>query len=855
MNTIASARREGGPGLADLYRVTGTSGYDELRAADGAVRAYWQALLSGLGDFPAAELAARAARIDRRVRETGVAYDMFADPNAATQKWQLDLMPIVLSSAEWRWLATALTQRARLFDAMLADVYGSQKLMRDGLVPPELVFSDIAFLRPCQGILDKAGPLRFYAADLARGADGQWRVIDNHLETLAGLGFVLANRVAHTHVTGDLFKQVNAVRLAAHCQRLQNALTAHAGRDNAAIALLTPGPHHEDYFSHAYLARYLGLLLVEGSDLRTRGSHVYLKTLEGLKEIDLIVRCVDGRQIDPLELDPVGFMGPAGLLRVNRENPRLVVNAVGSALGQNRGLGQYLPALAKQLLGEDLLLSDAPRWWLGDPAARRHVLDNLDGLVIRAAQEGTGRPGQAALGRAAGEISAAERERLKAEIALHGAGLVAEEKIGFSTAPAFEGESLVARPFAVRFFVAHTGNGFEAMPGGLAMTVDPARAVALSAPDGHTRDVWVLSDAQQAPHVSLWRPKLENARVERSQRVVQSRVADDLYWLGRYSERADWTMRMLRGALRRVAEDSGPVDGLGGVRRCLDMRLTDPEMADTGVRRISDAGDVESRCLDLVARARSPRTLARTLEGLYQVSYLVRDRLSHEAWQTLSRFRPGDPWMRALSAAGPGALLDLLDEGLAALSSFNGLTHENMTRNYGWSFLDMGRRLERAYNLSEAILTLFIPPPDPEEETSSLLLLLELADSFITYRSRYRLDPMLALVFDLLLLDEANPRALAYQLAAISKHLEALPDARHGVSLAEDRRLILSLLTSIRLADVMAIAEEADRATLERLMREQLQVLPELSNAVGRHYFNLTEETPHRALTRIEPRP
>ncbi len=855
MNTIASAAEAGGPSLADLYQATASGGYDELRAADGTVRDHWKALLAGLDSFPSAELAARAARTDRRVRETGVAYDMFADPNAATQKWQLDLMPIVLSSAEWRWLATALKQRARLFDALLADVYGPQKLMRDGLVPPELVFSDNAFLRPCQGILDKAGPLRFYAADLARGADGQWRVIDNHLETLAGLGFVLANRVAHTHVTGDLFKQVNAVRLAAHCQRLQNALTAHAGRDNAAIALLTPGPHHEDYFSHAYLARYLGLLLVEGSDLRTRGNHVYLKTLEGLKEIDLIVRCVDGRQIDPLELDPGGFMGPAGLLRVNRENPRLVVNAVGAALGQNRGLGQYLPALAKQLLGEDLLLSDAPRWWLGDPTARRHVLDNLDGLVIRAAQEGTGRPGQAALGRNAGEISSAERERLKAEIALHGARLVAEEKIGFSTAPAFEGESLVARPFAVRFFVAHTGNGFEAMPGGLAMTVDPARAVALSAPDGHTRDVWVLSDAQQAPHVSLWRPKLENARVERSQRVVQSRVADDLYWLGRYSERADWTMRMLRGALRRVAEDSGLVDGLGGVRRCLDMRLTDPEMADDGVRRFSDAGDVESRCLDLVSRARSPRTLARTLEGLYQVSYLVRDRLSHEAWQTLSRFRPGDPWMRALSAAGPGALLDLLDEGLAALSSFNGLTHENMTRNFGWSFLDMGRRLERAYNLSEAILTLFIPPPDSEEETSSLLLLLELADSFITYRSRYRLDPMLALVLDLLLLDEANPRALAYQLAAISKHLEALPDARQGVSLAEDRRLILSLLTSIRLADVMAIAEEADRATLERLMQEQLQILPELSNAVGRHYFNLTEDTPHRVLTRIEPRP
>lgn len=854
MTTKASAVLQGGPNLLDTYRASGNGGYDELHGPDGAVRPHWQGVVEGLVEHSTGELISRTARIDRRVRETGVAYDMFADPNAPTQKWQLDLMPIVFSSAEWRWLETALVQRARLFDALLSDLYGAQKLMRDGLVPPELVFSDIGFLRPCQGILDKAGPLRFYAADLARGADGQWRVIDNHLETLAGVGFVLANRVAHTHVTGDLFKRVNAVRLASHFQRLQVALAGHAGRDNASIALLTPGPHHEDYFSHAYLARYLGLLLVEGSDLRTRGGHVYLKTLEGLKEVDLIVRCVDGRQIDPLELDPAGFKGPAGLIRVNREQPRLVVNAIGSAVAQNRGLGPYLPRLAKELLGEELALGDAPRWWLGDPAARRHVLGNLDGLVVREAQEGTGRPGQAALGRAPREISSAERERLKAEIGLYGARLVAEEKIGFSTAPAFEGQGIVARPFAVRLYVAHTVNGYEAMPGGLAMTVDPERAVALSAPDGHTRDVWILSDAQQAPHVSLWRPKLETARVDRSQRVVQSRVADDLYWLGRYSERADWTMRMLRGALRRIAEDSGPSDGLNAARRCLEMRLTDPDDSPIGVRGVHGA-DIESLCLSLASRSRSPRTLERTLEGLYQVSYLVRDRLSHEAWQTLSRFRPGDSWMRALAASPPSALLDLLDEGLAALSSFNGLTHENMTRNFGWSFLDMGRRLERAYNLSESILTLFIPAPDPDEETSGLLLLLELADSFITYRSRYRIDPMLALVLDLLLLDESNPRALAYQLAAISRHLETLPDARHGVSLAEDRRLILSLLTSIRLADVVAIAEEADRATLERLMREELQVLPELSNAVARHYFNLTEETPHRALTRIEPRP
>jgi uncharacterized circularly permuted ATP-grasp superfamily protein/uncharacterized alpha-E superfamily protein len=855
MTNMAPSLQEGPPSLIGTYDAKGSGGYDELLDANGAIRPHWRELFNALEELPAGERTSRNARIDHRVRETGIAYDMFADPSSPAQKWQLDLMPIVFSSGEWRWLAAALVQRARVFDKLLADLYGDQKLMRDGIVPPELVFSDNAYLRPCHGLLNRAGPLQFYAADVARGADGKWRVIDNHLETLAGIGFTLANRVAHTHVTGDLFKRVNAVRLASHFQRLQMSLAAHAGRDNAAMALLTPGPQHEDYFSHAYFARYLGLLLVEGSDLRTRGSHVYLKTLEGLREVDLIIRCVDGRQIDPLELDPSGFKGPAGLLRVNREHPRLVANAIGTAVAQNRGLGPYLPKLAKHLLGEELSLLDAPRWWLGDADARRHVLDNLDRVVIRSAQEGTGRPGQAALGQAPGEASAVERERLKAEIGLHGARLVAEEKIGFSTAPSFGPQGLEARPFAVRFYVAFTGEGFEVMPGGLAMTVDPARAVALSAADGHTRDVWVLSDAQQAPHVSLWRPRLELARIERPQRLVQSRVADDLYWLGRYSERADWTMRMLRGALRRVAEDSGPADGIDAVRRCLEMRLTDPEDGPMLSFATPSSIDIDTLCANLVSRSRGPRTLVRTLEGLYQVSYLVRDRLSHEAWQTLSRFRPGDQWMTQLAATAPNALLDPLDEGLAALSSFNGLTHENMTRNYGWSFLDMGRRLERAYNLSESILTLFIPPPDPEAETSSLRLLLELADSFITYRSRYRLDPMLPLVLDLLLLDEANPRSLAYQLAAISKHLEALPDARQGVSLTEDRRLILTLLTSTRLADVVAIAEEADRATLERLMREQLDVLPELSNAVARRYFNLTEETPHRVLTRSEPRP
>jgi uncharacterized alpha-E superfamily protein len=265
--------------------------------------------------------------------------------------------------------------------------------------------------------------------------------------------------------------------------------------------------------------------------------------------------------------------------------------------------------------------------------------------------------------------------------------------------------------------------------------------------------------------------------------------------------------------------------------------------------------EIEHLCSRLITGPRGSRTLAVTCDALYRVASLARDRLSLEAWRTLSTFQPGAALRNSLAAARPAAVLDLVDEALSAIAAFNGLNHENMTRNYGWSFLDMGRRLERAYNLSEAILSMFIPAPEEEQETSSLMLLLELADSFITYRSRYRLDPMLALVLDLLLLDEANPRSLSFQLAAISRHLDSLPQSSQGVSLTEDRRLILRLSTSIRLAEIERIAAEPGRETLDELMREQLDLLPDLSNAVARHYFNLIEGAPHRVHTRSVPKP
>jgi uncharacterized circularly permuted ATP-grasp superfamily protein/uncharacterized alpha-E superfamily protein len=836
--------------LAAAYHRDG-GGFDELRGVAGSVQPHWLPLLDALGALSPTERLERVSRLNMRVRETGIAHDLFADPTNTAQPWRIDFVPLVIPPADWRVLERALVQRARLFEAILADVYGPQRLMASGHIPPGLIFSDPSFLRACHGIATGSGHLQFFATDIARGPDGRWRVIDTHAETPAGIGYALANRMVHTRVTDEMFNACNALRLAPFFQALQSALSRRVNRADPSIALLTPGPHHNDFFSHAYLARYLGFLLVEGGDLRVVGGQVYLKTLEGLKPIDLIVRCVAGHAADPLELDANGFLGPVGLVQAVRRQPNLVVNALGAAVAENRGLGPYLPGLARTLLGEDLLIPDGPKWWLGEAAARAHVVANLDQYVIRSAHEDTARPGRAVPGRDPTRMSAGDRSQLIAEIERSGTALVAEEKIGFGTTPSLTPHGLVAKPFALRLFVAMTPDGPIVMPGGLAMTVDPSAAVALSAPNGESRDVWVVSDGAIPPFASLWKPTIEAAQIQRSPRELPSRAADNLFWLGRYVERADWTLRVLRHALGRLEGDAtGPRHELAAARKAMETLLD----KDAGRRAANlntappvATGAVLIRNLAKELMTSPERTfgLPQTLGQVRGIASLVRDRLSQEAWRTLNTFHLLPGWQASAAPQTLGDTLDLLDAGIGALAAFNGLMHENMTRNFGWSFLDMGRRLSRALNLADVMLGVFGAAEDENVEAGSLLFVLELGDSFITYRSRYRLTPILPLVLDLLLTDETNPRSLAYQLAALSQHIDQLP--RGGQQRIEESRLLLSLLTQVRVSNANELARSATDGTrprLETLLSEQLAILPQLSEALGRRYFALIDKEP-----------
>jgi len=827
--------------------------YDEMMAADGSVRPQYEPVAAFIQRAGLAGSGARFERLQRRIVENGLTLDSFSDPNNIEQPWRLDLIPLVIAEAEWRQLEAAAIQRANLNNAILADLYGKQSLFDQRMLPPQLVFDDPAFLRPMHGH-QGADQIMFMAIDCARDASGRWRILDTHAETIAGHGYALANRVVVADVNADLFRACNVVRISTFYQDLAYELARRTGLDAPSIAILAPDPDQETYLSHAYMARYLGYLLLQGSDLRVANEKVFHKTLAGLQQIDLLVRAVEAANTDPLELNPNGFDGPAGLVQAVRANPNLMANALGSAVIENRGLAGFLPGIAQRLLGQDLLLPDSPRLWLGDNKSRQEVLDNPDAYLLRAASEPTARPGQAQPGRKLSELDGAAREKLLSDIELNGSRYVAEVPSTFATAPSWTAEGIVAKPYALRVFVAANEDGYKVMPGGLALTIDAGAAVGLTAESAESRDVWIASKELQGPHYSRWRISEDETQVQRLGSRLPSRVADNMFWLGRYVERADWTLRVMRNSLSRGDEDLRPIRRGEAAASAIDIIVAKGRQEAGNQEQSGEPETLEAQIEALFSETGNPYGIRTTFQNIRRVARQSRDRLSLDAWRLLSSLNING--RRGTLATEPALeIADRLDQCIAELAAFNGLMHENMTRNFGWRFMDIGRRIERAYQLAELQGRLLIAGDD-DAETDRLAFLLETADSFMTYRARYRFAPVFPLVLDLLLVDETNPRSIAFQLAVIDQHLTELPKSSQDAVRTPEQRLALEMLTHVRLADMeeLRMTDSAgERSTLQALLDELIGGLPGLSDVISRRYFSLTEEQPQRVHTRLTP--
>ena len=819
--------------------------YDEMVDGHGRIRPHWQTFLAGLAGMSDEDIANAWASADRLVRDYGITYNAHGDPNGEDRPWRLDPIPLIIPAAEWRALERGLVQRARLLNAVLADLYGEQRLLTEGIVPPALVFGNEQFIRPVHGIdMPDKLYLHFLAIDLARGPDGRWWALSDRTQSPIGAGYALENRVIMARTLPDLFKDCRVERLAAFFQAFRDELISRIPNDDPRLVIHSPGPAAETYFEHAYLARYLGVPLVEAADLTVRDRRVFMKTLSGLRPVHMIWRRVEAHQYDPLTLQSDGLNGIPGIIEALRAGQVSIVNALGSGLVESDALMNFLPKLSTILLGEELLLPQIASWWCGTDQGKAFVLQNMERLVIRptfasrSIIQGTPRHVIGA------ELDQKARAGLSAKIEQNGDAYVGQELATLSTAPSWQGGRLQPRPVGLRVYLAASGDGYRVMPGGLTRTSEHSDSEAVFMHQGEaSKDSWVLADRPLSNFSRLGQVEQRQAP-KRGGQDIASRTADNLFWLGRYAERMEGGLRLLRALLLRVIGDDLSEDAM--VRSTLlDLMVERGYLAKTTAKQVgSRFGDISERGLSfLVFDPDAINGIGNLADNLRRTAGSVRERLSSDSWRILQELQASIESYRAKAGRDVDASLHLLNQFLRMLAALSGMQMENMTRGFGWRLFDMGRRLERGVLTAKLIQGFAGCSTETESMVQNVLL--QLADSSITYQTRYVAEPSAYLVIDLLLLDETNPRSVAFQLERLGEHLEALPRAAEQAGLSDEQQQLSRIKAKIDLADLKTLSsprsQSRERQALLELMSAIDQDLGMISDTVARRYFSHAE--------------
>ena len=741
--------------------------WDELRSADGAWRPAWRRFEQHVPAPAAGDLNAdfdhRLQAIAAQIRRDGVTHNVFGPEGAVARPWSLELLPLLIEPADWAGIERGIRQRAQLLEAVLEDVYGPQRLLHEGLLPPALVMRHPGYVRALRGVAPAGGlRLRVVAFDIARGPEGRWWVVAQRTQGPSGLGYVLHNRLLVSRQFPEAYRALRVQHIASSYRRLLDGLeeAARPLADGGApcISLLTPGPYSETWFEQAYLARYLGLPLVEGGDLTVRGDRLFMKTVEGLEPVHGLLRRLDDDWCDPLSLRPDSTLGVPGLLHAARAGQVVMANAMGSAFLESPALQGFLPALAQALTGRTLELPSLPTWWCGEAAAWEDVRAQLSDKLLRSTFPRAGRTSQV-------------HDSASVDVAQDPDAWTVQGRLRLSRAPIWGAEGLASRPAMVRVYaVAGPGGHWQVLPGGMTRVAQGEDGSVSMQRGGTSLDTWVMTEGEVDTFSMLPRP-LRVDDIAGRRRPVSSRTAENLFWLGRYTERAEQLVRLARQALpmaRQTARLPRPV--LEAVS-ALSVRLS---LAPWGVPTLTQSAPHFERAV--WAGLTDPTagfSLAFDLQAIERAAMAVRERLPAEQW-TLVRsmrealadsLRPNAP-----QAEGAAAALERLALELSALT---GAQADRMTRDAGWRLLTIGRLIERLLGLSATLEALL--RHGALQTSEGVDALLELFDSTITFRARHqRHDDLLALA-DVLVLDDTNPRSLAGVLRRLRTELGKLP--------------------------------------------------------------------------------
>ncbi|MGI4776710.1 MAG: circularly permuted type 2 ATP-grasp protein [Janthinobacterium lividum] len=825
----------------------------------------WRRFFDHLGTGGFNDLPRRSISLERQIRDNGVTYNVYADADGPQRPWSLDLFPLIISPESWSQIEAGVQQRVRVLDRVMADVYGPQTLLAEGLLPPALVRGHPGYLRPIHGVRPPGDTwLHIAAFDLARGPDGKWWVVSQRTQAPSGLGYLLENRLAISRQFPEAFEDLQVQRLAATYGAMMEGLQrmCPAGQPPH-IALLTPGPYNETYFEHAYLARYLGVTLVEGSDLTVRDQRVYLKTLQGLRPVHGLIKRLDDQFLDPLELRPDSTLGVPGLLHAIRAGNLLVANMPGSAFLESPALLGFLPALARRLIGEKLQLPALPTWWCGERAALESALPQLRDCAIKSTYPNNEQGGfEPVLGSRMGRR---ELDEWAGRILRRGEEHTVQSYLPLSQMPTWsQGRGLgqiSPRAVLLRVFAVSDGaRSWRVLPGGLARLAGADAQIASMQRGGSSADVWVQTHGA-VDRTTLLHPHATPASLARHRAPVTSRAAENMFWLGRYTERAENAVRLARLSLDLLGgEDQSSQPLLDWLHRlALRNGLVKAEVpAGPKSRRvferslIADLGNAEAG------------SVVHNLRCVRQAAAAVRERLSQDNWNQIVRAE-ADFIRRSAEQAGEsgesgfaiGAAQRSLEAASTALASLTGAQTDRMTRDDAWRLLSIGRHIERLAFLSDALAAGF--EGGAVHEVAGFEAVIALFDSTITFHARYQQRRDVATLVDLLVLDGDNPRSLAWVTQTLRGRIAKLAGSAPGKLTALSYELpdpaSWTLESLCEIGDKSTGTPETDDGkvtgagypTLVKLFATCATAAYHVSDAIGTRYFTLTSES-HRSV-------
>ena len=755
--------------LIASYAAQGRAHNDEMLNPDGTIKPVWQPFFEHLSRLSAEELNVRFSRGDQYLRDAGVLFRQYDETLSTEREWPLSHIPVIIGEDEWQVISDGLIERADLLEYILRDFYGDNKLVASGQLPAKLLSQNPAWLRPMVGVgKHDTHLINMISFEIGRGPDGNWWVISDLIEAPSTTGFAIENRIAMGRAFPNFFAGANVHRLAGFFQEFQQRLMDIKGRDDGEVALLSPGTMNQNYAEHSYMARYLGLLLVEGEDLIVQDGKAMVRTVAGLKPVSLLWSRLPSTMFDPLELDSSSMLGAAGLVEAIRTGALKTVNMVGAGVLETRALMAFFPKIAREYMGHGLALPNIATWWCGQESQLNHVIENRSRMMVGDAFSTVPLMSDQRTTAFDDLVDSQQAKRLAELLRAGGDKLVGQEAVTLSTTPVWEEGSLVPRPMCIRISMGRTENGWAVMPGGYARISagNDAKALAMQH-GGKVADVWVTSP-RRVETPSLLSVSKNAVTRSLTHALLPSRAADNLFWLGRYVERAEQNMRYFRAYFARICDGASHADTMPRFMRDNLMAGVSPNAA------------------AIAARFGEPLGLA--LQSASRIS----DRFSPDGMMAL-RGLVNDANALDRKSVPVEDIPAQISQLLRQVTGFAGLVHENMYRSDGWRFLSIGISLERAANMCDLLAACLAD----EAVSGALDLALEIGDSVVSHRTRFQIAATPDSVTDLLALDPQNPRSVRYHITRSKEHIANLPNQQDGHVMSNVARQVLLLETQL----------------------------------------------------------